>query len=158
MKILKVKKWVKHLLIGIVAAVPLGFYIWWFRDASISNDPGDWAAFGSYIGGLYSVFVTVLVVYLARELSKKDDVTSKKKAAVEAIHQQILKIKNDRVDERAVNRLFHILEENKLYITDAIYDEVRNLADYYLMVKTGAPIDDKKEDSVKEHLRAIYNA
>ena len=128
---------VKFIIIGVIALIPLCFYIWWFRGASISNDPGDWASFGSYIGGLYSVFATILVVYLARELSKKDKVASKKKEAVEAIHQQIVKIKSDRVDERSVNKLFHLLDENKLYLTDSIYDEVKNLADYFLEVKTG---------------------
>ena len=149
----------KYLLIGAIALAPLAYYVFWFKDAPISNDPSDWASFGSYIGGLYSVLVAVLVVYLARELAKKDEVTSKKKSAIEALYQQILKIKNDRIDERSVNKVYHLLEENKLYITDAIYDEIKDLADYYLEVKSGdRAIDYKKENSVKEHLRAIYNA
>ena len=152
-------KYIKYFLIGVVALAPLGYYVWWFRDASISNDPGDWASFGSYIGGLYSILVAVLVVYLARELSIRDEVTSKKKAAIEALYQQIIKIKSDKVDTRLVNRVYHLLEENKLYITDAVYDEIKNLADYFLEVKSGdRAVDFKKEDLVKEHLRAIYNA
>lgn len=156
---LSTRKIIKYVIVCVLALVPLCVYVWWFWDSSISDDPGDWASFGSYIGGLYSIITTIFVVYLARELSIKDKVTSKKKSAVETIHQQIIKIKSDKVDERSVNKLFHLLDENKLYITDAIYDEVKNLADYYLEVKSGIrAIDFKKENSVKEHLRAIYNA
>ncbi len=147
-----------YILLGAIALVPLGYYVWWFRDASISNDPSDWASFGSYIGGLYSVLVAVLVVYLARDLSKRDEVASKKKAAVEALYLQILKVKNDHIDIRSVSKIYNLLEENKLYITDTIYEEVKDLADYYQEVKSGRPVDFKKEDLVKEHLRAIYNA
>lgn len=151
-------KIVKFIFVGILVLAPLGFYVWWFRGSSISNDPNDWASFGSYIGGLYSVLVTILVVYLARELSKKDQQASKKKASVEALYKQIIKIKNDHVDIRSVNKIYNLLDENKLYISDSIFDEVKDLADYYLEVKGGRPIDYKKEHSVKEHLRAIYNA
>ena len=151
-------KHIKRAIVFLLGLFPLGIYTWQFRNSSISTDPADWASFGSYIGGIYSVLATILVFFLARSLAKRDKVIEKRKEVVEMIHQQILKINTDNVDERFINRLYRLLEDNKLYITDAIYEEVRALADYYLVVKSGGAVDFEKENSVKEHLRAIYNA
>ncbi len=154
----KCKKVLK-IIIGLLSCAPLVLYIWWFRNSSISADPNDWASFGSYVGGVYSVIVALLVVYIARDLTKKDEITAKRRKAVEALHQQIIKIASEKVDERSVHRIYNLLDENKLYLTDSLYDEVKKLADYFLEVKGGiSNIDSTFEGRVKEHLREIYNA
>ena len=105
------------------------------------------------------MIVALLVVYIARDLTKKDEVTARRKKAVEVLHQQIIKVKSDRVDERSVHKIYNLLEENKLYLSDSLYNEVKNLADYFLEVKGGTSvIDITRENRVKEHLRMIYNA
>ena len=155
---LRCGKIIKSALICILAFVPLGLYVWQFHNSTLSSNPNDWASFGSYVGGVYSIIVALLVVYLARELSKKDEVAGKRKKAVEVLYQQIIKVNSEKVDERSVQRIYKLLEENKLYITDALFNEVKNLADYYLEVKGGGKVDYGRENRVKEHLRTIYNA
>lgn len=153
----KIKRIFKYMAVGLVALSPLACYVWQFRKSSISVDPNDWSAFGSYVGGVYSVIVALIVVYLARDLSKKDEVAAKRKKAVEVLYLQIIKVKTERVDERSVQRIYNLLEENKLYLSDSLYNEVKNLADYYLEVKGGKAIDYQMENRIKDHLRAIYN-
>lgn len=156
---LKIRRTLKICLVGLVACLPLGWYVWQFRNCTISSDPNDWASFGSYVGGVYSVIVALLVVYIARDLTKKDEVTARRKKAVEVLYQQIIKVKSDRVDERSVHKIYNLLEDNKLYLSDRLYNEVKNLADYFLEVKGGTSVVDiAREDRVKEHLRMIYNA
>ena len=156
---LKISRRLKICFVGIVACLPLGCYIWQFMNSSISADPNDWASFGSYVGGVYSVIVALLVVYIARYLTKKDEVTARRKKAVEVLYLQIIKVKIERVDERSVQKIFNLLEENKIYLSDSLYKEVKDLADYFLEVKGGSSvIDITREDRVKEHLRMIYNA
>lgn len=156
---LKFRHIIKYILVSLTAIAPLACYVWQFRNNEISRNPNDWAIFGNYIGGVYSVIVALLVVYLARELSKKDEAAAKRKKAVEALHQQIVKVKTEKVDDRVVLKIYNLLEENKLYITDSLYNEVKKLADYYLEVKGGETAADyQMEGRIKDHLRSIYNA
>lgn len=98
-------------------------HLWWFRNASISSDLG-----------LYSILVAIIVVYLARELSKKDEEASKKKAAVEVLYQQIVKIKSDRVDERSMVCIRGHFEEY-------FYDENLRLTDTIDMIPGGTVLN-----------------
>ena len=155
---LKSRKILLYMIIGIIILVPIGCYMVRFWNSTISLDPDDWGAFGSYVGGLYSVIVALLVVYVARDLAKKDEITTKRKKAVESLYMQIVKINSGRVDVRSVNKLFKLLDDNKLYITDSLYKEIEQLTNYYLEVKAGEKdIDYVKEKRVKDHLRSIYN-
>lgn len=151
-------KIIKALFVFLVIIAPFALYVYQFRFVPISSDPNDWAAFGSYIGGVYSVIVAVLAVYLARALSKKDEVRAKQKKAIDAIYLQILKVHSDHVDTRSVDKIFKLLDANRLYLPDSIYNEVRGLADYFLEVKGGANIDYNKENRVKDLLKLQYNA
>jgi len=83
----------KWLVLGcLLLFIPLGFYIYTFASNGISDDTEKWAQFGDYIGGTYSVLLSVLVIYIARKLTKKDEKANKEKNAVDLIFQQILKI------------------------------------------------------------------
>lgn len=53
----------------VVFIIPIGIYWLQFRTAGMSNDPEKWAQFGDYVGGVYSVLVTILAIYLARNLT-----------------------------------------------------------------------------------------
>ena len=62
----------KWLVLGcILLFIPLSFYIYTFGSNGISGDTEKWAQFGDYIGGTYSVLLSVLVIYIARKLTKK---------------------------------------------------------------------------------------
>ena len=72
-------KWWKVIIISlgiILLVIPIVFYIIYFSDYSISNNPADWGVFGDYVGGIYgglfTCLITLLAVYLARALTKKD--------------------------------------------------------------------------------------
>ena len=51
----------------VAACLALLIYLFWFHGHKLSNDPGDWGAFGDYIGGLINPVVglatVVLVIY-----------------------------------------------------------------------------------------------
>jgi len=55
-------------------------YIIWFHNSKLSHDPNDWAAFGSYIGGVLgpffaflSVFALLLTIIYQRGAQEKQD-------------------------------------------------------------------------------------
>ena len=73
----KMHKWIEYAVAILVVTMPLAVYVIHFYDYPISENPSDWADFGSYIGGIYSIIVAILVVYLTRDLSKKDAISIK---------------------------------------------------------------------------------
>lgn len=62
----------KKILSLVILASPVLLYIRQFGRLGISNDPQDWAVFGDYIGGVYTVLVTFFAIYLTRNLEKRD--------------------------------------------------------------------------------------
>ena len=90
-----ITNWMRsHFLpILIVAAVlPILIYVLKFHDYKLSNDPADWGVFGDYIGGVYSVLIALLVVYLTRNLSRHDEEKRLKKEALREVYKQITNI------------------------------------------------------------------
>ena len=68
----------KWLVLGcLLLFIRLGFYIYTFASNGISDDTEKWALFGDYIGGTYSVLLSVWVIYIARKLTKKDEKVNK---------------------------------------------------------------------------------
>tara|TARA_B100000965_G_scaffold87174_1_gene70685 strand:- start:831 stop:1490 length:660 start_codon:yes stop_codon:yes gene_type:complete len=51
------------LVAALVFLVVVGLYVYQFGRNGLSTDPGDWASFGSYIGGALGPFVAVLGLY-----------------------------------------------------------------------------------------------
>ena len=138
---------------------PLALYVFTFRDFEISKNPADWSDFGSYVGGVYSVLLTVFVVYLSRQLYKRDEIQSKRKKAVEEIYLQIAKIKIKKINVQHVNKIYSTALVNKLYITDETYNKVVKLADHYLEVAGDlCPLNTVLDTTVKNHLKSIYDA
>lgn len=62
-------KWL--VLVCLLLFIPLIFYIYTFASNGISDDTEKWAQFGDYIGGTYSVLLSVLMIYIARKLTKR---------------------------------------------------------------------------------------
>lgn len=151
----------KWLVLGcILLFIPLSFYIYTFGSNGISGDTEKWAQFGDYIGGTYSVLLSVLVIYIARKLTKKDEKVNKEKNAVDLIFQQILKIERC-VDfhqkTQAVNKLMRMIDTHQLHISDEIRTCIENLGDYYLARINGCIDEDLVyENSVKNKLKKAY--
>lgn len=151
----------KWLVLGcLLLFIPLGFYIYTFASNGISDDTEKWAQFGDYIGGTYSVLLSVLVIYIARKLTKKDEKANKEKNAVDLIFQQILKIERC-VDfhqkANAVNKLMRMIDTHQLHISDEIRTCIENLGNYYLTRINGSIDEDLVyENSVKNKLKKAY--
>ena len=126
----------KWLVLGCLSLfIPLGFYIYSFASNGLSDDTEKWAQFGDYIGGTYSVLLSVFVIYIARKLTKKDEKVNKEKNAVDLIFQQIIKIERC-VDfhqkTQAVNKMLRMIDTHQLHISDEIRTSIEELGDYYL--------------------------
>lgn len=146
-------------IIFLILLMPIALYVYIFRDFEISKNPSDWSDFGGYVGGVYSVLLTVFVVYLSRQLYKRDEIQSKRKKAVEEIYLQIAKIKIKKINIQHVNKIYSIALMNKLYITDETYNKVINLADHYLEVAgESCSLNTVLDTAVKNHLKSIYDA
>ena len=69
---------------AVVLCIPILCYIINFASYGVSGNVSDWAAFGDYIGGVYSVVLTIVLVYVSYSLNKKSE---KEKEKLRAIHE-----------------------------------------------------------------------
>lgn len=122
------------LLILIVAAVlPILIYIFRFHDYQLSDDPSDWGVFGDYIGGVYSVLIALLVVYITRNLSRRDEEKRLKKEALREVYKQITNIQQKQtVDQRKLPKLYKLIEDSKLFIDNDFYERLKGLANEFV--------------------------
>ena len=118
-----------------ILAIPLVIYIIHFRGFSISDNPSDWASFGDYIGGVYTVLVTFLAIYLTRHLENRDAERNKAKSAVGAIYEQIGKIDYRHLNLNSVKKYLRLVKENELYIPAPLFDRLTDLYDDYVVAK-----------------------
>ncbi len=117
----------------IFAVVPVAVYWWNFHSYELSKDPADWGVFGDYIGGIYSVIIAILVVYITRNLNKHDEEKRLKREAIRSVYHQINNIQqNPQPNQNKVTKLFRLIEECKLYINDDLYERLKGLANEFL--------------------------
>lgn len=149
----------KKVLFILALALPILVYCIHFRHYSISDNPSDWADFGSYIGGAYTLLVTFLAIYLTRHLERKDLEWKKSKTAIGSIYEQISIIDYKKVDMRSVDKLLRLINQNQLYIPTDVYDNLINLRDDYVVAKTEPEkFDVKKEQQIKNRLKKLYDS
>lgn len=153
------KSWI-YILGGLLLLLPAGVYVLKFHDFTLSDDPADWGVFGDYFGGVYSIIVTILAVYLANELSKRKDSQKRTKDAIEDIYDQILTIeKGNVVDLRRVNKLYRLISDNKFYLPQDMVASLKELADNFLENKDDKDSVDKNLLSdTKSQLKRIYDS
>lgn len=150
--------WTKIIFVLVLIAPILIYYIQ-FHQCPISNNPSDWADFGSYLGGVYTLLVTFLAIYLTRHLEKKDVEWKKSKTAVGELFEQINRINYRSVDLRSVNKLLNMVNQYQLYIPTDVYDNLVNLRDDYVVAKTAPEsFDIKKEQQIKNRLKRLYDS
>lgn len=149
-------KWILAILILVA---PLLVYVIWFGGYSISNDPVDWANFGNYIGGIYTVLVTLFAIYLTRHLDKRDLEKKKAKSAFGELFQQICKIDYQQVDMRSVKRLLRLTHEYELYIPTDVFVKLTELFDDYVVAKDNPEsFQLEKEVQLKTRLKRLYDS
>jgi hypothetical protein len=150
--------WRKIIFILVLIA-PVLCYSIRFRKYPISDNPSDWADFGSYIGGIYTLLVTFLAIYLTRHLERRDIEWKKSKTAVGELYEQISRIDYKNVDMRSVSKLLRLVKQYQLYIPVDVYDNLVSLRDDYVEAKTEPEkFDIKKEQQIKSRLKKLYDS
>ena len=138
---------------------PIAFYALRFRHYSISDDPNDWADFGSYLGGVYTVIVAFLAIFLTRHFERKDVEWKKTKEASGALFEQISKIDYRKVNERSVSRLLSLTDRYEIYIPTELYNKLIDLHDDYIVAKNNPQsFNIEKEQKVKYWLKRLYDS
>lgn len=152
-------RWWKVATAGLILAIPLLVYILQFGSYDISNNPSDWGTFGDYIGGIYTVLVTFLAIYLTRYLEKRDTERNKAKTAVGSIYEQIGKIDYHHINLNSVKKFLRIVKENELYIPSALFERLTDLYDDYVEAKSEPnKFNLQKEEEIKKQLKKLYDA
>lgn len=156
-------KWIEKNILGfsiVALLIPIGGYLYKFYGAGISDDPEKWAQFGDYIGGIYSVLITILAIYLARNLSLKDEVASKRREAIDDLFLQITKIEQCsevNAKTQAINKLIRLVHLHQLHVSDGLCDDVERLADYYLERIGGTAVENQElVEGIKNKLKKAY--
>ena len=130
-----ITNWIKShflLLLIVAALLPILFYVLMFHDYKLSDDPADWGVFGDYIGGVYSVLIALLVVYITRNLSRRDEEKKLKKEALREVYKQITNIQQKQtVDQRKLPKLYKLIEDCKLFIDNDFYERLKGLANEF---------------------------
>lgn len=143
----------------IMLVAPLLIYVIQFGGHSISDDPADWGVFGDYIGGVYTVLVTLFAIYLTRHLDKRDVERNKARSAVGQIYEQICKINYQLIDMRSVKKLLRLIQEKELYIPNDVYEKLLELYDDYVVAKDNPDsFQLEKEVKLKARLKKLYES
>lgn len=139
------------LILLVLAIVPIAVYVWEFHSYMFSENPADWGVFGDYIGGVYSVIIAILVVYITRNLEKRDEEKRLKKEALRQVYLQITSIQQKQtVNQNKLTKLFRLIEESKLYIDDDFYERLKNLANFWGELGRNRKMEMEVLDELKE--------
>ncbi len=149
---------IRRICLYIIFCIPLILYISKFGGSKLSDDPQDWGVFGDYFGGVYSILVTLIAVYLARALEKRDSKIDRIRNAIVEINDQISTIKNNNYNLNSINRLLHLITRYKIYFPDSLCKKLSKLYDVYLKRNAGENMIDVVENDVLQELKQLYNA
>lgn len=140
----------------LVLVVPILLYWYNFKEYTISTNPEHWGVFGDYIGGVYSVVLTIVLFYITYLLNKKESGFIKQSNAAKEIYNQISSINSYRINVSKVNQLKRLIDLYENILPQNIYDDLLSISDYYLEIK-GHPelIDNNREDNVKKALKLL---
>ena len=138
--------------------LPVIFYICNFSRNGFSDNPADWGTFGDYIGGVYSVVLTLALVYVTYILNKKNEHNKERLHAVKEIYARISNIESDNINIDDINHLVKYVVANKLHLRESIYRQLIIMTDYYKEVAVDkSKIDIEKEAALKNALKEYYN-
>ena len=151
------KNIVFYIILAIVFFSPIVFYILQFWQLDISKDPNDWAVFGNYIGGIYSIFSSIVIFILGYKMTKVDEENNKRKKAVGLILEQIGKIKNSKNKVESITKLQNLIISHRVFVSDNLFYKLRAYADNYLSsLKNEQELNISLEEEVTRGLKKIY--
>lgn len=119
-------------LIGILVLLPIIVFVWNFYSHSFSDDISKWGAFGDYIGGVYSVYISIGLYLLSRKLGRTDERRNKQRFHIEKLYGIIRSIgfagtKDDKLLGDFVNEIAFA----ELYLSDELIKRVIDLQDNF---------------------------
>lgn len=144
----------------LVSFVPLIAFICEFGGNGISDDLDDWSKFGDYIGGVYSIIIAILAIFLARTLDKKDRRQIKQQQIMSDLYDQITNMQNCPRHKLvySVNKFFRVVEKHRLFLTENQTLKMQGVGDYFLKVASDTiDRDAEYERDFKDYLFALYH-
>ena len=122
----------KILLLSLVVLLPIIIFIYHFASHSFSNDISKWGAFGDYIGGVYSVYISIGLFLLSRKLGKTDERRNKQRLHIEKLYGMIRLINNDSMENAQLLKDFvNEIASAELYLSDDVIKRVIELQDNF---------------------------
>ena len=144
-------------MVVVILLLPIIIYVWHFHSYPISDNPVDWGTFGDYIGGIYSVLVALLAVYISHHLEDRKKRRSHSREAAENLFQQIQTIRNNKYNFRSIAKLQKLIGTSELYLNSMLLEKISALADCYLRYKNDKEdIDEDLEKETLQELERIY--
>lgn len=141
----------------ITMMLPIAVYIFHFRNYNISDTTADWGSFGDYIGGIYSVLIAILVLYLSHLFEKNRERDASIKVHAEKLYTQINVIKNNNYNLRSCSKLITLVNNARLYLPLRICEKTESLANNYMSHKNdGEELNKRLEEETKRELKRIY--
>lgn len=141
-------------MLAIVACIiPVVAYYVRFRSFGLSKDPTDWGTFGDYIGGVYSVILSIIAIYVTYMIREREDKSKEKRKVLTDLYKTINSIKSEEIDLQKVNRIVSLADNNQLLLPKIIYADIIRYSDYLKEIY-GKPskIDLQTEKRIKDEL------
>ena len=133
-KIKQLMIWIKRnrlLLLAILACIiPIIVYIFRFHSGGFSNNPADWGTFGDYIGGVYSVILSIIAIYVTYIIREREDKTKEKRKVLTELYKTIISIKSEKVDLTKVNKIVSLTDKNQILLPKIVYADLIRYSDY----------------------------
>lgn len=151
------KSWGIYALGGIAVMSPWVIYVIFFHNQTISSSTSDWGSFGDYIGGVSSVITAFVVIYISRHLDRKDTYHDKIRSAISEIYDQLVKIDAEHVDNRKTTKFLRLVEKNRLYLPESLYNDLVKLHDYFVSLQNNGNRDHSFEEDIIHGLKKLYD-
>lgn len=157
-KWLSIKKhWWKFALM-ILFCLPIIIYVYNFGGRRFSENPADWGTFGDYVGGVYSVVLTLALVYVSYTINRKTEENKECKKAIKEIYTIVSKIQSVDVNLEEVHGILRCIDENSLHLSKEVREKLIHEMDYYICIANNKSlINGKTEERIKDVLKQLYN-
>ena len=119
-------------LVVLFVLLPIIIFIYHFESHSFSKDISKWGAFGDYIGGIYSVYISIGLFLLSRKLGKTDERRNKQRLHIEKLYGMIRSINNNGTLNVSMFADFvNEIASAELYLSNNIIKRIIELQDNY---------------------------
>lgn len=158
-KWLRIKQnWVKGVVLLLLIFMPIMVYVFRFSGTGFSDNPADWGTFGDYIGGVYSVVLTIVLVYVTHVINKRDNESNECKKAIKEIYCMITQIDTSKINLDLIHQIYRCIDANSLHLRKDIREKMIREMDYYVCVaRDPKMLDGGREERFKEVLKIYYN-